>query len=144
MSDKTFFDTNVLAYAFDEHELKKKKIAADLLQHVIKRKEDGILSNQILLELFLVLTTKLKKRITKIFAMNIVEGFAISNDWKKINYTHQTIRKALDLVDKHNISFTDAVIASTMLENGINKIYTENENDFKKIPGIIVINPFKK
>jgi predicted nucleic acid-binding protein len=30
-----------------------------------------------------------------------------------------------------------------MKENGINKIYTENEKDFKKIPGIKVINPLK-
>jgi hypothetical protein len=30
-----------------------------------------------------------------------------------------------------------------MKENGIDTIITENEKDFKKIPGIKVINPFK-
>jgi len=30
-----------------------------------------------------------------------------------------------------------------MLEHGIGSIVTENERDFKKIPGMTVINPFK-
>jgi hypothetical protein len=31
-----------------------------------------------------------------------------------------------------------------MLEHDIHTIVTENERDFKKIPGITVVNPFKK
>jgi predicted nucleic acid-binding protein len=37
----------------------------------------------------------------------------------------------------------DALIAACMLENGIEIIVTENERDFKRIPGITVINPFR-
>ncbi|MBI2445074.1 hypothetical protein HYV43_01665 [Candidatus Micrarchaeota archaeon] len=32
--------------------------------------------------------------------------------------------------------------AATMLENGITTIYTENVEDFEKIPGIKAVNPF--
>lgn len=41
------------------------------------------------------------------------------------------------------VDFWDALIAETMKENGIVKIYTENEQDFMKIPGIKVVNPLK-
>ncbi len=40
--------------------------------------------------------------------------------------------------------FWDALIAETMLENGVSTIYTENEKDFKKMRGINAINPFKQ
>lgn len=37
----------------------------------------------------------------------------------------------------------DALIAACMLENDIGIIVTENEADFKRIPGITFMNPFK-
>ena len=35
------------------------------------------------------------------------------------------------------------LIAACMLEHAILTIVTENERDFRRIPGITVINPFK-
>jgi predicted nucleic acid-binding protein len=42
------------------------------------------------------------------------------------------------------VPFGDALIAACMLERDIHTIVTENERDCKKIPGITVLNPFKK
>jgi predicted nucleic acid-binding protein len=64
-------------------------------------------------------------------------------NWKKINYNENIIKKAINVTIEFKAKFWDAVIAETMKENEIVKIYTENEDDFKKIPGIKVINPFK-
>jgi len=36
----------------------------------------------------------------------------------------------------------DLFLAATMFDNGVRTIYTENEGDFKGLPGIEVINPF--
>lgn len=41
------------------------------------------------------------------------------------------------------MKFWDVMLAAAMLENGVNKIYTENTKDFK-IPGIKAVNPFLK
>jgi len=49
----------------------------------------------------------------------------------------------MDLVRLHRVPFWDALIAACMLENGISTIVTENEADFKRIPGITTSNPFK-
>ena len=52
--------------------------------------------------------------------------------------------QAIELVKLYRAPFWDALIAATMLEHGIDTIVTENERDFKKIPGITIINLFQR
>jgi len=143
MKDEIFFDTNIIAYAFDEFDPKKRKICEDLVEKTFKGEISGHISNQVLSELFVVLTRKMKKPVSKDIASTIVESLIDSEKWAKINYDHETVKKSLIQTKTTNTSFWDILIAETMRENGIVKIYTENEEDFKKIPGIKIINPFK-
>lgn len=39
--------------------------------------------------------------------------------------------------------YWDYLIASTMKENAVKEIYTENTKDFEKIPELKVVNPFR-
>jgi predicted nucleic acid-binding protein len=50
--------------------------------------------------------------------------------------------RAIELVESTGAPYWDALIAACMLENRIHAIVTENERDFKKIPGLSVKNPF--
>ena len=74
-------------------------------------------------------------------AGTIVRGFIDSPRWKKLNYGHLTVRKALDDLETIDTSFWDVLIAETMRESGITRVYTENVRDFKKIPWVEVVNP---
>jgi predicted nucleic acid-binding protein len=47
------------------------------------------------------------------------------------------------VVREKRAPFWDALIAACMLENGIEIIVTENDRDFKRVPGITVTNPFR-
>ncbi len=143
MTAEMFFDTNILVYAFDSRDQRKHAVAVQLLSEVKSGNLKGVISNQTLFELFLILTRKLNKSITEIMAENLVEGLIETVEWKKINYTYKTIVGALHIIDKYKTSFVDTVIASTMLENGVKEIFTEDKKDFEKIPGIKPINPFK-
>jgi len=49
-----------------------------------------------------------------------------------------------DSINWSKVSIWDSLIAETALENGIVKIYTENLKDFKKIPGLKVVNPMEE
>ncbi len=49
----------------------------------------------------------------------------------------------MEIVESVRAPFWDALIAACMLEHGIEVIVTESEKDFKNIPGITVLNPFK-
>ena len=76
-------------------------------------------------------------------AENIVGEILASTKWRVLDRREETVVHAMELVRQRRVPFWDALIAACMLENGIEIIVTENERDFKKVPGITVINPFK-
>ncbi len=143
MKDEFFFDTNIIVYAYDSSEVEKQKICSALLEKVYENEIVGFVSNQILGEVFKGLTKNIEKPISVDDAKLVIENIIDSDSWIKINYTHETVKKAILIVKINKVPFWDSVIAETMKENGINRIITENEEDFKKIPGIKVVNPLK-
>ena len=143
MSDELFFDTNIIVYAYDASEPAKQNTCNELLQKVYKKGIVGIISNQILGELFKGITENIEKPIGIEDAEMVIENIVDSDSWLKINYNQETVKKAILTLKLVKVPFWDAVIAETMKENGIYKIVTENEKDFKRIPGIKVTNPFK-
>lgn len=143
MSDELFFDTNILVYAYDVSEIEKQKKCASLMEKVFEGKTIGIVSNQVLGELFKGLTENIEMPLSLENAELIIKDIIQSDRWVKINYDAETIKKAIVTVKSFKVPFWDALIAETIKENGINKICTENEKDFKKISGIKVVNPLK-
>lgn len=140
--EEFFFDTCVLVHAYDANETEKRASAKELVEKVFRGKLKGAVSNQILGELFFVLTTR--KNVTKTDAENIFLGILESENWSKINYNTNTVKSAINTSKNIGVKLWDVVIAETAKENGITKIITENEKDFSKIPGIKVVNPFRK
>jgi len=143
MSDEVFFDTNIIAYAFDRSDERKRQPCQRLVRSGFQGDLSSCLSNQVLGELFLVLTKKVGRPLSKKVAGTIVRGFIDSPRWKKLNYSHLTVRKALDDVGTMNASFWDVLIAETMRDSGVTRLYTENETDFRKIPWVEVLNPLR-
>lgn len=135
-------DTCIIVYAYDLSDKEKRAKCKVLVESGFKGDAELAVSNQILAELFIVLTKKIEKPISIKNAKTIIEGIIESNNWIKIDYNSNTIKKAILQLEKtKNAHFWDAVIAETMLENQIREIYTENIKDFKKFPGIKAINP---
>ncbi|MBI4162782.1 MAG: PIN domain-containing protein [Candidatus Aenigmarchaeota archaeon] len=138
--DCVFFDTSILVYAFDAAEPEKQKVSKELIENVLSGKMKGAISSQVMGELYFVLT---RKGMAKTEAEIIFNGFLSSESWIKLNYDMTTIRSAINSAKNISVELWDIVIAETSKENGINKIVTENEKDFSKIPGMKVVNPFK-
>lgn len=142
MNDNAIFvDTNILVYAYDTFENKKHEKCRQIVETAFKGERKCAVSNQVLAELFFVLTCKLKKPFSVEDAEAIVSGIIDSINWTKINYTHETVKKAVALSKNTNIPIWDSLIISTSLENGITKIYTENTKDFREITAIKAVNP---
>ena len=140
-NEVAFVDTNILAYAFDESDEKRRRPCADLVKAGFQGEAEYCLSNQVLSELFVVLTKQVGRPLSKEKAALVVSGFADSSKWKKLNYTHLTVRKALQDLQTISTSFWDILIAETMREAGIRLVYTENERDFRRIPWVQIENP---
>ena len=143
MKDDVFFDTNIIVYAYDSGEPRKQAVCEKLIKTVYDGEISGFVSNQILGEVFITLTKKIERPLDSENAEKIVAGITDSAEWIKANYTHRTIKNAIRTVKILHTPFWDTVIAETMKENDIEKIYTENDKDFSKITGIKAINPFK-
>ncbi len=142
MKDELFFDTNILCYAYDSTEPSKRKACEELVEQVFKGEVLGVISNQVLVELFNAYTRKLGVPQDK--AIVIVKSLTVSENWRKIDYNHNTVDRALGRSEAFGAPFLDVLISETMKENGITEIITENERDFSRIPGIIVRNPFRR
>ena len=59
MKDDPFYDTNILFYAYDLNEPVKRKICKKIVEDVFLGKKKGIISNQVLVELYNAMTRKL-------------------------------------------------------------------------------------
>lgn len=141
-AETRLIDTNVLVYAYDLSEPAKRQVARTLLDQIWDE-GGGVVSIQNLSEFFVVVTGKVQYPITVSDARTIISDILRSGRWLVLTQEDNTIVAAIDLVERTGVPYWDALIAACMLEHGVTTIVTENERDFRKIPGITVINPFK-
>ena len=142
MAENRLLDTNVLVYAYDVSEKRRREIAKALVD-VVWDSGGGVVTLQNLSEFFFAVTRKVQKPVPIVDAKTIVSDILRSSRWMVIDRNAGTLMKAMDIVETIRAPFWDALIAACMLEHGIEVIVTENEKDFKNISGITVMNPFK-
>ena len=143
MKDELFLiDSNILVYAHDTSDIIKNKKSIKLLEDCWNDKNRFAISLQNLSEFYVVVTKKIKNPLEKNEAKKIIKEILEFKNWIKLTAKESTIIKAIELLEKHETNYYDSLIAATMLENGITKIYTENVKDFIRIKEIEVINPF--
>jgi len=135
-------DTVVLVHAYTVSDNERHRFALALVESVWGG-EEAMTTLQNLCEFFFVVTRKAEKPISASAAETIVKGILTATQWRVIDRGPETVFKAIELVKLHRAPFWDALIAACMLEQQVHTIVTENERDFKRIPGITVINPFK-
>ncbi len=145
IEDKPIFliDSNILIYAYDKSDSIKNPIAGKILTELFKNKTSAAISTQIVSEFFVNVTRKIEKPISKREAYYIIQEITSMSNIKILTIEKQTILNATNLSEEFSMSYWDSLIASVMKENKVFTIITENEKDFKKIPWLTIINPFK-
>jgi predicted nucleic acid-binding protein len=138
---RKLIDTNVLVYAYDVSEKDKHNLAKKIVEE-IWQKGGGVITLQNLSEFFVVVTKKVEYPLSINDARIIIKDIIKSTKWLVIDRDEETLIKSIELVESTGVHFWDALIATCMLENGIKVILTENEDDFKRVEGIQVVNPF--
>jgi len=133
-----FLDTNILIYYYEKNNDSKKLKAEKLINQCWNRKINLVLSNQTLAEFSSLALKKLNLLPEQV--KEIINDINKFSNFIKLNYSSDTINKAIYLVKENKLTFWDALIIATMKENNISNIYTENTKDFK-VEGINAINP---
>ena len=95
-------DTNIFVYSLDEYDKQKKEQSRHLLQNTI-REETVVISTQVLQELYVVGTTKLK--IDSILMKNILHSF---ENLEIVIIDTDLIKEAIDVSVLNRVSFWDA------------------------------------
>ncbi len=141
---EALIDTNILVYAYDTAEPQKRLVCRKLVQKCWEKEVLSAVLIQNLAEFYSVVTKKIERPISKGEAEEIIYEIAKSGIWKILEIKITTLATAINFSKLYGLGIYDSLIAAAMTENAIPTIYTENEKDFKRIPGLEVINPFKR
>lgn len=136
---KIFVDTNVLVYAHDTTAGRKRDRALDVLQE-LWNSETGVISTQVLQELFVSLTQKIPMPIDGRKARNIVEDLCV---WEVVANDEQAVLAAIDLKIKHHLSFWDSLILEAARRSGATRLYSEDLSNGHQVEGVAIVNPFE-
>jgi predicted nucleic acid-binding protein len=137
MKDKIFLDTNIIIYCYSNSEIDKQNICRKLFE---KYSELNI-SKQVINEMTNILFKKFK--LSSFDIKNTVEQ--ISNIVFTCDFNFDTQIKAIELKDKYNLQYYDALIIATALENNCNIIFSEDMQHNQIIDNnLTIINPFIK
>lgn len=126
-----FFDTNVLVYAFLD--TAKRRRALEVLSL------GGLISAQVLNEFTQVARTKRQRSWAEIEAAVSVIRMQFPD---VAPLTAETHAAGLALARDHGLSFHDALIVATALEAGCDTLYSEDLQDGRRFPGLVIVNPF--
>lgn len=135
----SFVDTNILIYAEDKDAKTKHAVARDLVLQLWEDR-DGVLSVQVLQELYVNVTRKLKKPLTGHKALEIVREYLT---WTVVENTGKLLIEAVELQQKAQLSFWDAMVVQAALDAGCDRLYSEDLNAGQRFGSLIIVNPFK-
>lgn len=136
MTDRSFFDTNILVYADDKAAPAKQRRSIELVtQH--RRARTGVLSLQVLQEYFVTVTRKLQVEATiarrKVELLAELDVFVPDVD---------DVLAAVDIHRLHGFSFWDALVLRAAKEAACTVLYTEDLQAGRSIDGVKIVNPF--
>ena len=137
MKDKIFIDTNIIIYCYSNSEMEKRIIC----QKLFETYSELNISKQVINEMTNILFKKFK--LSSFDIKNTVEQ--ISNMVFTCDFNFNTQIKAIELKDKYNLQYYDALIIATALENNCNIIFSEDMQHNQIIENkLTIINPFIK
>ena len=138
MTDKVFFDTNILVYAYDTHDLLKQKTAIDLIL-ANSRVDQGVISVQVLGEFFNVVTRRIPQPLTIDEARTAINHLTIM---ETIDIDTTLVNRAIDVHHKYATSYWDSLIIAAAERGQCPQLISEDMNNQQQYFGVTVINPF--
>jgi predicted nucleic acid-binding protein len=134
-----FVDTNVLVYALAADDAKRAPVAQKLIRELMLSREFRT-STQVLQELFVTLTRKVKKPISSQQALRYLDRIAV---WPVTVLDYGAVREAIELSSGRSISFWDSLVIVAASHSGANRLYTEDLQHGQTLLGVEVVNPFR-
>ena len=138
MTDKVFFDTNILVYANDSAEARKQKIARNLIKNAL-REHRAVISVQVLSEFWVTVTQKIKHPLPESVAEKELELFELMDI---VDLRLSVFQDALKMKKLFSLSFWDSLILSAASTANSKIVYSEDMQDGLIVSDMRIVNPF--
>jgi predicted nucleic acid-binding protein len=138
MSDRMFIDTNILVYAHDADAGEKHAAAAKTVADLWESR-DGVISTQVLQELYVALTRKVASSITRNTARRLIKNYLA---WDLVVNDGAILLHASEIEGNYRLSFWDGLIVAAAYAKNAAVILTEDLSHGQTIEGIRIQNPF--
>jgi len=135
---KFFVDTNLLVYAYDSSAGKKWRTSLEVLS-LLWSHRTGVLSTQVIQELFVSLTQKVKNPILPETAKEIISDLL---RWPLVVNDGGNILRAVDLQIKYHFSFWDSLILQAAITSKSEFLLSEDFQDGQVVESVTILNPF--
>lgn len=134
---RVFLDTNVLAYLFDDRSPAKQVRAED----VLRSGNDLVLSTQVMLELYSVLTRKFDPPLSGDEGAKILAGL---RRFDVVAADADLVLRAAMTCAEHRLSIWDAMVVEAARLGGCSELWTEDLADGAELRGVRIVNPFSE
>jgi predicted nucleic acid-binding protein len=137
MPARAFLDTNVLVYAADDGEPRKR----DLARAILYTDEPGqlVVSTQVLSEFYVVVTRKLARPMSESDAAAAVDELA---KLPTVIADAELVRSGIAVSREDRLSFWDGLIVAAAATGGCDRLLTEDLSHGARIGSVRVENPF--
>jgi len=140
MKDRTFFDTNVLVYGFDNSNGEKYDVASGLIMEAYEKRV-GVISAQVLKEFYVTVTQKIPRKMDMDDAEQAIRDFSV---WTVVETDVPLILKAIDIQRRHSLSFWDAMVVAAARVSACTVLLTEDLSHDTFLDDVHILNPFEK
>ena len=131
-----FLDTNVVVYAFDSADPDKQRIAIELLE----TGDRLIVSTQVLLETWWVLTRRLAVPVDEDHASKVIDELCAL---PVVSTDPELVRSAIEIARRFSIALWDALIIEAARAAGCRRVLSEDLQSGQNFDGVVVENPFE-
>lgn len=131
----SFLDTNVVVYAFDSADPVKQHVAIDVLGAGNRL----VVSTQVLLETWWVLTRKLATPLEEDDASEVIDQLSAL---PVVSTDPELVRRAIETGRRFDLAVWDALIIEAARTSGCSRVLSEDLQSGQDFGGVFVENPF--
>jgi predicted nucleic acid-binding protein len=137
MSGPEFLDTNVLVYAYDSSDPRKRLIAQDLVRRALMG--EIVMSSQVLAEFSATLLHKISPAAKPADVAALLDALG---PIKLVPLDADVVRRGVEARQNYGVHFYDGMIIAAAERGGCIRIWSEDMSSGQKYFGIPVENPF--
>src|SRR4051794_31273192 len=135
---RVFLDTNILAYDLDAGSPDKQRRARAALS---RPDHEFVVSTQVLVELYVVLTRKLRPGLPEPAAAEVITSLC---RLPVVGTDAALVQRAIALSVRHQLSVWDAQIVTAAREAGCEELWTEDLATGAELRGVRIHNPLAR